>query len=872
MYHFINNNRYSLIAGFVTLAWAAFTTFVILNHQALVDKIATTIQLPLYLLLALLIFLAYKQKRLDKQEKTTHLFFFILIITAFLTNLLNYIVFNFIQADNFFLEKLLDYSFLDKSLKMFDYAELFLWYLLVACFLLVLLNRFFKKAFYLQPQFYLFATLLLISLSVLLYLGHPSSAKLTGYDLVGYISSIVTILIFVISIYGLIHSQNLSAYLLFSAMIAMMVTQITALFYYSYHLAYFMHVAYSAWLLWILLAILAYAHLLVSKKSIAHNWFVEPESLESNLAYKTLVITNLCLVAFFIFADVFNFIDQKQFVAFFLFVIIYMVFTVIASKRSALSFTVPFQHLRSNMDALLQTEHSPQKPDGFYFSEFNYIQDFIYQRFIEREEYINKLNQLGNKAMQVVHDIKSPATAMLMYTKDSANIPEQERLALRQAAERVYDIANSLQDIDQQKRSAGYVFPALSIAALVAEKQKEFAHTQIKIHYTVENKAHFAFSNTDDSQLKRVVSNLINNAIEAIRRQYDPSDGWVAIKLQANNDTISIVIQDNGIGLTSQQTQQLNEYQSIHSTKKEGMGLGTQYTLDFIDKYQAYLYYHSEYGVGTQATLTLTREPCPIWLAYQITFDGDALIIIADDDHTIHQAWEQKIKQSVPDSKQIAIKHFHSCHSCLEFINTLTPQTKNKAILLADYEFLKESSNGLKLIEQAQITPSFLVTSYYSDETILKQAVLLNAKVIPKLLTANIELSFSHGQLPNGSAFGRHPEGKNCIVLLDNETVLGNSLQWLAQQKSCELKVFKDPYQLWQHLHELPYDTIICLDYDLNTVVNGIDIAHRLYALGYKKLYLVSGYHFKQNDIPGILTIIKDKTAIFNLINKGEYD
>ena len=768
---------------------------------------------------------------------------------------------------------MISYSLSEKSLKAFDYTELFLWYLLVACFLLILLNRFFKRGFYLQPQFYLFATLLLISLSLLLYLGHPPSAKLTGYDLVGYISSVVTIFIFVVSIYGLIHSRNLSAYLLFSAMVAMMITQITALFYYSYHLAYFMHVAYSAWLLWILLAILAYAHLLVSKKQIVSNWFVEPESLESNLAYKTLVITNLCLAAFFIFADVFNFINQKQFVAFFLFVVVYMVFTVIASKRSALSFTIPFQYLRSNMDALLQTEHSPQKPRRFYFSEFNYIQDFIYQRFIEHEKYMNKLNQyqLGDKAMQVVHDIKSPATAMLMYTKDSTNIPEKERLALRQAAERVYDIANSLQDIDQQKRSTGHVFPALSIATLVSEKQKEFANTQLDIQYTVETQANFAFSKVDDSQLKRVVSNLINNAIEAICRQYDHSVGWVTINLQVDRDTISIIIQDNGFGLTSQQIKQLNEHQSIHSTKKEGMGLGTQNALDFIDKYQAQLHYQSEYGVGTQVTLTLPREPCPIWLASQITLDSDSLVIIVDDDNTIHQAWEQKIKQSVPDAKNITIKHYHSCQNCLDFISTLTKHDKNKAILLADYEFIQENTNGLDLIDRGQIKHSFLVTSYYSDETILKQAVLLNAKVIPKLLTADIELSVVSHQLPNEPVKDKL-EGRDHIVLLDNEAVLGGSLQWLAQQKSCRLTVFKDPYQLWQNLYQLPSDTVVCLDYDLDTVVNGIDVAHRLYALGYKKLYLVSGYRFKQDDIPDILTVIKDKTAIFNLVNRGGHD
>ena len=117
---------------------------------------------------------------------------------------------------------------------------------------------------------------------------------------------------------------------------------------------------------------------------------------------------------------------------------------MIASKRIALSFTRPFKKLQENMGALLRSKTLLAKPRFFHLSEFNFIQDFIYQRFQERERHLHKINLLGKKAMQAVHDIKSPASAILMYAKDGVGLPESERVALRHAAERVYDIANSL--------------------------------------------------------------------------------------------------------------------------------------------------------------------------------------------------------------------------------------------------------------------------------------------------------------------------------------------------------------------------------------------------------------------------------------------
>ncbi len=107
-----------------------------------------------------------------------------------------------------------------------------------------------------------------------------------------------------------------------------------------------------------------------------------------------------------------------------------------------------------------------------------------------------------------------------------------------------------------------------------------------------------------ESQLYRLVSNLIANAI-----QYTPSNGYVKISLSEENHNASISVKDTGIGIaTAEQTQIFDRFYRIdsdRSSKTGGTGLGLAIVQAIAKKHQGNLKVISQEGKGSLFTFEL---------------------------------------------------------------------------------------------------------------------------------------------------------------------------------------------------------------------------------------------------------------------------
>jgi len=105
------------------------------------------------------------------------------------------------------------------------------------------------------------------------------------------------------------------------------------------------------------------------------------------------------------------------------------------------------------------------------------------------------------------------------------------------------------------------------------------------------------------------------------------------------------------------------------------------------------------------------------------------------------------------------------------------------------------------------------------------------------------------------------------IVLLDDSQIFADAFQFrFFRKKVCH---FEDPRQFVAQHHNFSKNTVICIDYDfgLTVPVTGIEIAAQLHALGFTRLYLVSGTYFDEADLPGYLTFIeKINLKFFNVM------
>jgi hypothetical protein len=125
-------------------------------------------------------------------------------------------------------------------------------------------------------------------------------------------------------------------------------------------------------------------------------------------------------------------------------------------------------------------------------------------------------------------------------------------------------------------------------------------------------------------------------------------------------------------------------------------------------------------------------------MAESISLQSNDIIVILDDDISIHGAWDQKLNSVLEDNITIQVKHFQQGLEAIEFMNQC--ENKDQIFLLTDYELLQQSVNGLDVIEKTGVLRSIVVTSHYTNQDLIERAIALRATVLPKLLASEIEI------------------------------------------------------------------------------------------------------------------------------------
>ena len=216
---------------------------------------------------------------------------------------------------------------------------------------------------------------------------------------------------------------------------------------------------------------------------------------------------------------------------------------------------------------------------------------------------------------QVAHDIKSPLSVLNLITHNLGLSIEKKSL-LQAAVQRINDIANTMLDkkldgieiVDLQENKDLYVQSASSITmvvplieSLVTEKKIEFKDkSNVVIELEIQDSD--LVSNLSRVSLSRLLSNLINNAVESI-----VSEGIVKVCLKASEYFNIITISDNGIGISEDKLKEVGR-KGLTSGKKNGNGLGIYNAKGLLSEAGGKLEIHSILGSGTLVTVMFPRS------------------------------------------------------------------------------------------------------------------------------------------------------------------------------------------------------------------------------------------------------------------------
>lgn len=340
---------------------------------------------------------------------------------------------------------------------------------------------------------------------------------------------------------------------------------------------------------------------------------------------------------------------------------------------------------------------------------------------------------------QMSHDIRSPLTSLHMLVEMCDEIEEENRIALRSAITRISDIANNLLNHykPQSVMSAhltGNQEPFLVSTALLeilGEKKFQYKSFNVRFEHYFDSDSCFVFTSIDVSAFKRMISNIINNAVDAV----DKHHGIISVDLSTDNESIKIAIKDNGKGMPAQVVNKIMNNMSVTADKEDGHGIGLTQVRNTLFNNSGSLSIDSVVGVGTTLTLIFPTITSPGWLADKIGIRQGDTVVIVDDDPSIHGAWNARFNVYL---SSVTLKHFERGQDAVDFIKALNSEAQQKIYLLTDYELLNQNINGLDIIKQTQIERSILVTSHYANKAIIAGTHQIGAKLLPKMLASEI--------------------------------------------------------------------------------------------------------------------------------------
>jgi PAS domain S-box-containing protein len=217
-----------------------------------------------------------------------------------------------------------------------------------------------------------------------------------------------------------------------------------------------------------------------------------------------------------------------------------------------------------------------------------------------------RLNILGRLAGAVSHEIRNPLAAIFLHADvlddelkhpmggDRAQI-SRSLAAIKEEVSRLHDLVQqylSLARLSDLRREP--VELGAYLEAFARETRDRLATRNITLR--LDRDASAAFVALHQNSFRRVLLNLLNNALEAM-----PQGGQLTLRLHLEGGQAFLEVSDTGCGIPPEQVPLL--FSPFHSTKPEGTGLGLYLVREILMAHQGDIAVNSMEGQGTTFTV-----------------------------------------------------------------------------------------------------------------------------------------------------------------------------------------------------------------------------------------------------------------------------
>ncbi|MDD5679201.1 MAG: hybrid sensor histidine kinase/response regulator [Kiritimatiellae bacterium] len=248
--------------------------------------------------------------------------------------------------------------------------------------------------------------------------------------------------------------------------------------------------------------------------------------------------------------------------------------------------------------------------------------DALNRQFVEQLKQRDHLAVLGQKSMELAHDISSPLTAIMGYV---SMLADQLHGSREQLGKQYEESMECLTIIDKsvtrchelldfwrsQKIGSKRERRPVSLSAVIKDIVKAVKPLAMKAGIAIKVQA---LSEpwqvmADSIQVFRAIQNIITNAIQSLAGP----GGWVAISCRTDGSQVEVCVEDNGCGIAQANIEKIS--QPYFTTKEQGlgMGLGLYITRSVIEDHGGTIQIESQLHKGTRMIVRL-----PLYAADQL--------------------------------------------------------------------------------------------------------------------------------------------------------------------------------------------------------------------------------------------------------------
>jgi len=229
--------------------------------------------------------------------------------------------------------------------------------------------------------------------------------------------------------------------------------------------------------------------------------------------------------------------------------------------------------------------------------------------------HVSRMTTMGELTASLAHEVNQPITAAVngastcvrWLTRDDPDVGEAREAALGviRNAKRAADIINRIRSISKKgesKRQPADVNDL--IREIIALLRNEMSRYSVSIRIDLDGDLPKIMA--DSVQVQQVMMNLIMNSIDAMK-EVDQSRDLAITSRRTEDQQLIISVIDTGVGLPSQQTNQI--FDAFFTTKAHGLGMGLRISRSIVESHGGRLWAGDNTPRGASFSFTL---PIPI--------------------------------------------------------------------------------------------------------------------------------------------------------------------------------------------------------------------------------------------------------------------